>query len=115
MSHYLLSIYHDPGVHAAGTAYQSEEEMQNAFSKVEKFNEQIIADGQFVYACGLTPPESARRVGTDGSVLPGPASPGDRQLGGFWVIDVADDETALAVAERGAAACGQQVEVRSMQ
>ncbi|WP_018296706.1 YciI family protein [Corynebacterium lubricantis] len=115
MSQYLLSIYHEPGVHASGTAYQSEEEMQNAFDKVAKFNERIMADGQFVYACGLTPPESARRVNIDGSVLSGPASPGDRQLGGFWVIEVADDETALAVAQRGAEACGQQVEVRSMQ
>lgn len=115
MSQYLLSIYHDPGVHAAGTAYQSEEEMQAAFAKVGEFNERLMKDEQFVYACGLTPPESARRVNTDGSVLSGPASPGDRQLGGFWVIEVPDYETALAVAERGAAACGQQVEVRAMQ
>lgn len=115
MTHYLLAIYHDPGVQASNAAYHSEEEMQAAFERVNQFNERLKADGHWVYACGLTAPESAQVVGTDGAVTAGPAVAGDKQLGGFWVVDVADNETALAVAQRGAEACGQPVEVRPMQ
>lgn len=115
MSHFLLSIYHDPGVQASNAAYHSEEEMQAAFARVNVFNERLKADDHWVYACGLTSPESAQQVAVDGRVTLGPAVASDKQLGGFWVVDVPDNETALAVAQRGAEACGQPVEVRPMQ
>ncbi|MFP7364705.1 YciI family protein [Corynebacterium callunae] len=115
MSHFLLSVFHDPGVQQSGTAYQSEEAMHEAFARVEAFNKQLIDDGQFVYACGLTPPESAQVVHPDASVTAGPAIVGDKQLGGFWVVDAPTLEAAAALAEKGAAACGQPVELRPLQ
>ncbi|WIM67846.1 YciI family protein [Corynebacterium breve] len=115
MTHYLLAIYHDPGVQASQSAYSSEEDMQAAFARVNAFNDELKAEGNWVYACGLTAPEDAQQVTPTGELVAGPAVAGSKQLGGFWVIDAADMEAAVVVAKRGAKACGQPVEVRPMQ
>ncbi|WP_155861933.1 YciI family protein [Corynebacterium callunae] len=94
---------------------QSEEAMQASFAQVEAFNKKLIDDGHFVYACGLTPPESAQVVNPDATITAGPAVSGDKMLGGFWVIEASSPEVAVALAEQGAAACGQPVELRPMQ
>ena len=51
---------------------------------------------------------------TSGSVVvtPGPVSPGAEYMGGFTVVDVADDDAALMWASRIAEACGWPQEVR---
>lgn len=69
-----------------------------------------------VYACGLTPAEHAVTIDQDGSRREGPVAPASpTELGGFWVVDAADDEEAYATAERGQEACGQRLEVRRVQ
>ena len=53
----------------------------------------------------------------DGDVITtdGPFAETKEQLGGFWVIEAADLDAALAWAAKGAAACGAPVEVRPFQ
>lgn len=114
MAQFLLTVFHDPGVHAAGAAYASEEDMQQAFARVAEFNSQLQASGQFVYACGLTPPESAFRISPEGTRTEGPAGSGSF-VGGFWVIEASSTSEAEHIASRGAAACGQPLEVRQLQ
>lgn len=116
MAQYLLSVFHEPGVHAAGTAYQSEEDMQAAFARVGAFNEGLQTSGAFVFACGLTPPEQAVTIAPDGARRQGPFAPDAPAFtGGFWVVEATDDAAAFALGAEGAAACGQRVEVRPLQ
>ena len=114
MPQYLLAVQHQPGVHAAGSAYDDPAAMQAAFERVGAFNQSLMDAGQFVYACGLEAPETATVV-EDGATRPGPLNESGWQLGGFWVVEVADDQAALEVARAGAEACGQTLELRKMQ
>lgn len=45
----------------------------------------------------------------------GPFSESKEQIGGFWVIDVADLDAALTWAEAATVACLEAVEVRPFQ
>ena len=45
----------------------------------------------------------------------GPFPEAKEQLGGFWVIEAADLDEALAIATRGSKACNGPVEVRPFQ
>ena len=45
----------------------------------------------------------------------GPYLESKEHIGGFWIIEAADEDEALAWAERGAVACGGDVEVRPFQ
>ena len=113
MTMYLLSVHND------GTSpYATEEDMERAFAATGVFNEEVRAAGIWVFAGGLEFPDSAkvvrRRVGalerTDGPYLES-----KEHIGGFWIIEVADMDDALAWAERGATACEGDVEVRPFQ
>ena len=68
--------------------------------------------GQFE---GLLPPEEGRIVQIrDGAqvVTDGPFGEAKEQLAGFYLVDVADDAHAQAIAARVSAAVGDRVELR---
>ena len=46
---------------------------------------------------------------------PGPFTTAEEYLGGFWIIEAADDERAIAWAEQGARALRTRIEVRALQ
>jgi hypothetical protein len=114
MKQYLLSVHM-----VEGTApYASDEDMQAAFTAVNDFNAELQSAGAWVFAGGLYPPSTATVVrGQGGQVVTtdGPFAETKEQLGGIWVIQVADLDAALDWAARGSAACGQAVEVRPFQ
>lgn len=75
----------------------------------------IQASGVVVSGAGLQPPETATTVRVKGEqrlVQDGPFADTKEQLGGFFVIDVPDLDTALAWAARSPAAIDAAVEVR---
>lgn len=116
MAQFMLSVHHEPGTQSAGTAYSSEEEAQAAFDAVSAFNQQLEKDGQLVFVGALYPPESASTVSVDGHVTNGPAHDlVGRQLGGFWIVDVRDRQSAVVLAEKAAQACRQPIEVRQFE
>jgi hypothetical protein len=113
MSEYLLSVHM-----VEGAEMPSEEAMQQAFADVDVFNEELRAAGAWVFAGGLLPADSATVVRVDnGEVVTtdGPFAETKEQIGGFWIIDVADLDAALAWAAKGAKACQGPVEVRPFQ
>jgi hypothetical protein len=80
--------------------------------------EELTSSGAFVFAGGLTPPSSAITVDNTGeslSTVNGPFVEAPEYLGGFWVIDVADEEAALGWAARASKSLGGRVEVRAFQ
>jgi hypothetical protein len=113
MPQYLMSVHGD------GTSpYATEEEMQAAFAATGVFNDELRASGAWVFAGGLEPASTAKVVRTKGGTVvttDGPYLEGKEHIGGFWVVDVADEAEALALAERGSIACRGDVEVRPFQ
>ena len=82
------------------------------------FNEEVRAAGMWVFAGGLEFPDTAKVVRRrDGALerTDGPYLESKEHIGGFWIIEAADMDEALSWAERGAAACEGDVEVRAFQ
>ncbi len=113
MPKYLLSVWSredDPT--------PSEDEMQRMFADVGRFNEEVMAEGSWVFAGGLHPASTATVVdGRGGDVVTtdGPYAEAKEQMGGFWVLEAPDLDAAIELARRGSAACGGKVEVRPFQ
>ncbi|WP_377639073.1 YciI family protein [Oryzobacter terrae] len=114
MTQYLMSVWHAEGE----DVYTSEEETQQAYADTGRFNEELRAEGAWVFAGGLHAPSTATVVdGTGGEVVTtdGPYSEAKEQIGGFWVVEAPDLDAALALAARGSKACRGKVEVRPFQ
>ena len=113
MTMYLLSVIHEPGL-----PHLTPEEVEASFVATGAFNDEIVASGHFVFAGGLEPPSSATvvdNISGDNVITDGPFAETKEQLGGFWVIEAADLDEALAIAARGSQACRNVVEVRPFQ
>jgi hypothetical protein len=113
MKQYLLSVHM-----VEGTPAPSDEEMQRSYQAVDAFNKELMAAGEWVFAGGLLPPDTATVVSAAGGKVittDGPFAETKEQLGGFWVIQAPDLDAALAIAARGSAACHGPVEVRPFQ
>jgi hypothetical protein len=113
MSQYLLSVHM-----VEGEAALSEDEMQQAFKDVDALNDEIRQAGAWVFAGGLEPADTATVVKEQGGEIlttDGPFAEGKEHLGGFWVIEAADLDQALAWAKRATVACRGAVEVRPFQ
>ena len=112
MRQYMLSV------HDSQTEPPAGDELQQIFADVDAFNTEIQTSGNWVFAGGLHPADTATVVAVkDGEVVTtdGPYCETKEQLGGFWVIKADDLDQALAIAARGAAACRNPVEVRPFQ
>ena len=113
MTQYMLSVNH-----VEGEPMPSGEDMQRAFDDVDRFNTELQDAGAWVFAGGLMPRETSTTVdnsGTEPIVTDGPFAETKEWLGGFWVIEAADLDAALAWARKGSAACQGPVEVRPFQ
>lgn len=113
MTQYLLSVIHEWGL-----PNLSEDEIQQSFADTGRFNDEIQASGHWVFAGGLEPVSAATVVDNvrgENVVTDGPYVEAKEQLGGFWIIEAADLDEALAIAARGSQACKNPVEVRPFQ
>lgn len=113
MTKYLMSVHY-----VEGQSAPDEATMSQMFRDVAAFNEEVEAAGAWVFAGGLEQPHIASVVReVDGEVvtLDGPFPEAKEQLGGVWIIDVPDRETALAWARKATRACQGPVEVRPFQ
>jgi hypothetical protein len=117
MTQFLLSVPHDsdeePTMETMDPA-----ELEAAMAATGAIIEELQSTGAFVFAGGLMPPSSAITVDNTGgsqSTTNGPFVEAPQYLGGFWVIDVADQETAVDWAARASKALGGRIEVRAFQ
>lgn len=85
-------------------------------SDIDRLNDDMVAAGVRVLVGGLYPAgEAWSLVGQpNGDVLVtgGPYLKTNEHVGGFWVLDVADLDEALAWGRKSALACRAPVEVR---
>jgi len=111
---YLLSV-HGPAERTESGTYPAQDAMLQAFADTDAFNERLQRDGHFVFAGGLEPATTATTVDGQGdkpAFTDGPYLDTRECLGGFWVIEAADLDVALALAAEGSKACRGTVEVR---
>ncbi len=114
MTQYLLSVWHD----ADYTVDFSGDDVQRMVAQVGAFNAELEASGAWVFGGGLEPATTAtvvRPSGADTTLTDGPYAEAKEVMGGFWVIEAADLDAALAWARKGALACEGPVEVRPFQ
>lgn len=114
MTRYLLSVF-GPAEPTEFGAYPSREEMLEAFADTGAFNDRLQSEGRLVFADGLEQAMTATTVDGQGerpTYTDGPYLETKEHLGGFWVIEVADLDEALALAAEGSKACRGSVEVR---
>jgi hypothetical protein len=117
MAYYLMAVHGTEADHdmETGGGYGSPEAMRAAMEETGRFNDRLQAEGHWVFAGGLKAPSTA--VVVDGQagdpvVTDGPYLESKEHLGGFWIVDVPDDETARALAADASRACQGKVEVR---
>ncbi len=114
MTQYLISVWHDDDYEVDF----SPPEIQRLVGQVDAFNKTLESAGAWVFGGGLLPAKTATAIrwsNGEASVTDGPYAESKEQIGGFWVIEAADPDTALAWGRKAAAACEGAVEVRPFQ
>ena len=113
MTQYLLSVYM-----VEGEPEPAPDVLEQMYKDVDAVNQEIKDAGAWVFAGGLHPANTATVVKESGGELlttDGPFPETKEQLGGFWVIQAADLDAALAWAAKATKACRAPVEVRPFQ
>jgi hypothetical protein len=113
MTQYMLSVHHSPDAPPPPP-----DQMQKAFEQVDAVNAEMQQAGAWVFGGGLCSPDIATVVRVDDGktiTTDGPFAETKEQLGGFWIIQAADLDAALAWAAKASAACMGPVEVRPFQ
>jgi len=111
MPHYLVSGFFpdnfDPSSVTEATVHD-----------INALNDELEAAGARHFAGGLSAPNQAKtlRLTPSGEVLitDGPYLEAKEHVGGFWILEAADMDEALAWARKGVAATRGQVEVREI-
>ena len=110
MTQYLLSIYRDDKP-------LSEDEFQQSYADVNALADELTAVGGLVFGGGLnhSTPTVVRHV--DGKIVTtdGPFAETKEHIGGFWIIEADDLDTAREWAAKLTAACRRPVEVRTFE
>jgi len=110
---YMLLIYH------AESSWDelSEPERQKIYAEYRQFSEEIIASGHHRGGSELHPTSTATSVRVrDGKQLAtdGPFSETKEQLGGYYLIEAANLDEAIAIAARIPSAAMGTIEVRPL-
>jgi hypothetical protein len=109
MPQYLIAIHHPDD-------YDPSLEDEAMMEEIHALNREMIAAGVRIFVGGLRPASSAKslRAQPDGKALitDGPYLETKEHMGGFWVLEAADMDEALAWGRKAAVACRAPVEVR---
>ena len=105
MAQYLMSVLNESDDLA------TDEEM----AAIDVFNDQLRADGQWVFAGGLASPGSATVVDArqgEAVFTDGPYLESKEHIVGFWIIEAPHLDVALRLAAGGSKACNRRIELR---
>jgi hypothetical protein len=111
MAQFLVAIHHPDN-------YDPSLEGEAMIRDIRALNLEMVAAGIRTFVAGLAPAGTAKSLHAqpDGKVLitDGPYLETKEHIGGFWVLDVADLDEALAWGRKAAIACRAAVEVRAV-
>jgi hypothetical protein len=109
MTQYLVAIHHPDD-------YDPSVEGEAMTRDIHALNKEMIAAGVRIFVGGLTSAREAKslRAQPSGKVLitDGPYLETKEHIGGFWVLEAATLDDALAWGRKAAVACRAPVEVR---
>ena len=110
MTQYLVAIHHPDD-------YDPSAEDQAMSRDIDALNDEMVAAGVRIFVGGLGHPASTAkslRARPDGKVLitDGPYLETKEHVGGFWILEAADLDEALAWGRKAVVACRAPVEVR---
>ena len=109
MTQYLVAIHHPDD-------YDPSVEDEAMSRDIDALNDEMQAAGAWIFAGGLQSASSAKslRVQPDGRVriTDGPYLETKEHVGGFWILEAADLDKALAWGRKATVACRAPVEVR---
>ena len=109
MKQFLVAIHHPDN-------YDPSVEDEAMCRDIDVLNEEMAAAGARLFAGGLHPASSAKSLRTlpGGKVLvtDGPYLETKEHVGGFWILQAADLDEAVAWGRKAAVACRAPVEVR---
>ena len=86
-------------------------------AEIDKFNDQLRVNGQFIFAGGLASPDSADVIDNrnDANMSTGkPLFANKENFSGFWLIQAESNEVARKLAFAGSKACNRKVELRPL-
>ncbi|HUB51628.1 MAG TPA: YciI family protein [Terracidiphilus sp.] len=108
---FQVAIYHPDD-------YNPSQETPAMIEGIHALNHEMIAAGARKFACGITPAAKAKtlRWQADGNVrvTDGPYTETKEHIGGFWILETADETEAVEWARKGAVACRASAEVRQI-
>jgi hypothetical protein len=111
MPQYLVAIYHPDD-------YDPSVETEAMIEGIHALNREMIAAGARKFAGGLSSARNAKslRAQSDGKVLvtDGPYVETKEHIGGFWILETANLDEALAWGRKATVACRASVEVREV-
>jgi len=109
MPQFLVAIHHPDG-------YDGSTEDEAMVRDIDVLNEEMGAKGVRIFAGGLSAARNAKslRAQPGGKVLitDGPYLETKEHIGGFWILEAASLDEALAWGRKAAVACRAPVEVR---
>jgi hypothetical protein len=107
MAQYMMSVLSD----------STEVDSAEVGAAIDVFNDQLRADGHWVYGNGLASPSTATVVdgrGQEPVFTDGPYVESKEHIAGFWIINAADLDVALRLAAQGSKACNRKLELRPL-
>lgn len=109
MTKYLVAIYHPDD-------YDPTVETEAMLEEIHALNREMIAAGARIFAGGLSSAKSAKSLrgqrGDKVQVTDGPYTETKEHIGGFWILEAANLDEALAWGRKAAVACRAPVEIR---
>ena len=110
MPQYLVAIHHPDN-------YDPSTEDESMIRDIDVLNEEMEAAGARLFAGGLSAASRAktlrRRAKGDVIITDGPYLEAKEHVGGFWILEAADMDEALAWGRKAVVACRAPVEVRA--
>ena len=103
---YLVSVITEEGAVRATPAEDA---------AIDVFNSRLQDEGHWVFAGGLGAPDMATVIDNrdaEALVTDGPFIESKEFLVGFWIIEAADLDVALALGTEASKACNRKIEVR---
>jgi hypothetical protein len=114
MAQYMLSVH---SVDSAPRSPMTEEEMQQSWATIGAIEKNLKSSGAWVYSGRLHDADTATVVRLSGSELlttDGPFMESKEHLGGFYIIEASDLDSALGWAKRVVQAIKVPIEVRPL-
>jgi hypothetical protein len=115
MPKFLLQIYSDDSPEAAASV--TPEQLQGVMDAYNEFTQSVRDDGSYVAGEALEPSATAKVVRVkegETVVTDGPFAETKEQLGGYYLVEVADVDAAAAIAARIPGAKWGAIEVRKV-